>query len=311
MRCLQVMNSPDTITLDHRSKLLTQRVHIVMVAFFTNHIYFSETPNITWDDSFVPPELYNDLETELASVDAKKSQQVQKEKAGKIPRKKKKPKPTRKDKGKAKDTKTPKEKLDNPDVVEKPKRKRTQKTSVRSVIDITGDNEDDTPADKAEPPAKRIKRKKSIVDVGITLAPPPCRQCTSSQLLRKSIAELDDRSLIEDENVVDQLDDVPQQSKIKSKVPPMASKSVEEGSSESSTVCSRNFDLEHMQQQLKASQMELRIAQQQLQLANSRNEAQQNFYEAQRDLYEAQLADYRSQMHGGGSGKAEKAKEKA
>ena len=31
-----------------------------------------------------------------------------------------------------------------------------------------------------------------------------------------------------------------------------------------------NFDLEHMQQQLKASQVGLRIAQQQLQLANSR-----------------------------------------
>ena len=269
--CRLQVNSPDTITLDHRSKLLTQRVRTIMSAFFANRNYFSETPNITWDDSFVPPELYDDLGTELASVDAKKSQQVLKERAGKSPKKKvkerkveKKAKPTKKDKGKAKGTGKNKEKLEKPDVTKNPKRKRTQETSVRSVvIDITGDNEDNTSADKAEPPAKRIKHKKSINDVGITPAPgPPHRQCTSSQLLSKSIAELDS---------------------------------------------SRNFDLEHMQQQLKASQMELHIAQQQLQLANSRNEAQQNFYEAQRDLYEAQLADYRSQMRGQGSRKAKKA----
>ena len=70
------VNSPDTIALDHRSKLITQRVRTIMLAFFANRNYFSETPNITWDDSFVPPELYADLETELASIDAKKSQQV-------------------------------------------------------------------------------------------------------------------------------------------------------------------------------------------------------------------------------------------
>ena len=76
---------------------------------------------------------------------------------------------------------------------------------------------------------------------------------------------------------------------IKSKPPPKASKSIEEDSSSSSA---RNFELELMQQQLKASQEDLRIAQQQLQLANSRMEAQQN-------LYEAQLKGYRGQ----GSGK--------
>ena len=121
-----------------------------------------------------------------------------------------------------------------------------------------------------------------------------------TSLLSKLIAKLDDKSLIEDKNVVDQLHNVPHQSKIKSKAPPMASKSMDEGSS---SVSSRNFDLEHMQQQLKASQVELCIAQQQLQLANSRIEAQQNFYEAQRDLYESQLADYQLQMSGQGSGK--------
>jgi len=84
-----------------------------------------------------------------------------------------------------------------------------------------------------------------------------------------------------------------QSSKIKSKPPPKASKSMEESSSSS-----RNFDLERLQQQLKVSQEDLRIAQhcqQQLQLANSR-------IEAQRDLYEAQLAGYRAR--GQGSGKA-------
>ena len=100
------------------------------------------------------------------------------------------------------------------------------------------------------------------------------------------------RSSTEDEEDVDQLDiDIPNiesakmpksQSKIKSKPLPKA-----EGSS------SRNFDYEHVQQQLKVSQEELRIAQQQLQLANSRIEAQQKVYESQRNLYEAQLASYR------------------
>ena len=80
------------------------------------------------------------------------------------------------------------------------------------------------------------------------------------------------------------------QSKNKSKPPPpKASKSTEEGSSSSSS--SHHFELELMQQQLKASQEDLRIAQQQLQLANSR-------IEAQRNLYEAQLAGYRGQGNG-------------
>ena len=352
-------NSPDTTTLDRRVKLLTRRVHTVMLTFFANRNYFSEKPNITWDNSFVPPELYDDLETKLASIDAKESQQVQKEKVGESQGKnkeeqiaKEKDKSMQKDKGKAKDTEQDKE---NPDVAEYPKRKWMQKTSESSVvIGITSDDEDDASADVAEPPAKRVKHSNKSIDHVDINPVPPCRQCTSSQmecnlngwsvvckncpnaewtcslskakypshnsnvipnitgdtenptsLLSKSIAELDRRSLNEDENDVDQLDSILHQSKIKSKTPPKASKLMEEGSS---SITSRNFDLEHMQQQLKVSQVELQIAQQQLQLANSRIEAQQNFYEAQRDLYEAQLADYRLQMRGQGNGKA---KEKA
>ena len=71
----------DTITRDHRTKLLTRRVRAIMRAFNKNPNYLSVTPNIVWDDSFIPPELYDDLETELASLDAKESQQMQKEKA--------------------------------------------------------------------------------------------------------------------------------------------------------------------------------------------------------------------------------------
>ena len=84
----------------------------------------------------------------------------------------------------------------------------------------------------------------------------------------------------------------------KPKLPPQGSKPtvVEESSSSSSSP--RNFELEHLQQQLKMSQEELRIAQQQLQLANSRIEAQRELYEAQRELYEAQLAGYRGQGKG-------------
>jgi hypothetical protein len=70
----------DTITLDHRTKFLTRRVRAVMRAFNKNRNYFSDTPNITWDDSFVPHELYEDPETELESLDGKESQRVQKEK---------------------------------------------------------------------------------------------------------------------------------------------------------------------------------------------------------------------------------------
>jgi hypothetical protein len=73
----------------------------------------------------------------------------------------------------------------------------------------------------------------------------------------------------------------------KSHPPSKASKPIEEGSSSFSN--SHNFDLELMQQQLKASQEDFRIAQQQLQLANSR-------IEAQRNLYEAQLAGYRGRV---------------
>ena len=173
------VNSPDTIALVNRSKLITQRVRTIMLAFFVNRNYFSESPNITWDDSFVPPELYVNLETELASIDAKKSQQVLKEKVGKSQREKmeeqmakEKTKPTQEDKGKAKDTEQDKK---NPDDTENPKRKRTRRTSENSVVfNITGDNEDDTSADVAESPIKRVKHDKSIDDIDINPVPPPC-----------------------------------------------------------------------------------------------------------------------------------------
>ena len=88
--------------------------------------------------------------------------------------------------------------------------------------------------------------------------------------------------------------------------PPKAKTSMEgEDPPPTSSFNARNFDLEHMQQHLKASQEELRITQQQLQLANSRIEAQQKLYESQRDLYEAQPTGYRrSQVRGRSSGNA-------
>ena len=91
---------------------------------------------------------------------------------------KEKAKTTQNDKGKAKETAQDKE---NPDDTET-KRKWTQKTSENSLFDITSDNEDGTSADEAEPPAKRVRRKKSIDDVGIIPAPPPCHQCTVLQI---------------------------------------------------------------------------------------------------------------------------------
>ena len=253
------------------------------------------------------------------------------------------------DKGMAKDTAQDKEDTEETDDTEetnkieiKPKRKWRQKTS----------NDEAKPPgkrvmrrksiDDAPPCRRRARTKKECIPKGWPAT--ACKNCrhlkkrcslakgrnrqtenpqtVTSFLNKKPIAKLDDRSSIQDdEDVVDQLD--PQlstpkgQSKIKSKPPgpppsSKASNSMEEGSS-TSLFTSRNFDFEHLQQQLKVSQIEeeLRIAQQQLQLANSRIEALQKLYNSQRNLYEAQLAGYRqSQVRGQGSSSG-KAKERA
>ena len=79
----------DAITCERRTKLLTRRVRAIMRAFNKNPKYLSGvTPNITWDESFVPPDLYVNLESELASLDVKEPQQVQKEKAKESQRRK-------------------------------------------------------------------------------------------------------------------------------------------------------------------------------------------------------------------------------
>ena len=245
---------PDTITREHRTKLLTRRVRAVMRAFNKNPNYLNMIPDITWDDSFIPPELYD--ETELASLDTEESQQVQKEKEREKEKEKAresqsqnmeeqtvkewnnkgKAKEKSQDKEKAKETAQEKEK---PNDVEKRKRKCTRRTSEINPFDIS-DDEDGTTTDEAEPPAKRVKRKKSIDDIPV---PPPCRRCTklhkeckpngrraachscrNAKLLCsltkawrppliKSIAKQDDKSLIEDEDV-DQLDEDPQISNI-------------------------------------------------------------------------------------------------
>jgi hypothetical protein len=229
----------DTKTRDYRTKLLTRRVRAIMRAFNKNPNYLSVTPNITWDDSFIPPELYDDLETELASLDAKESQRVQKEKErekekAKESQKRKMEEQMAKEKAKAKqnDKGKAKETAQDEDDTEKPKRKWTRKSSESSLFDvirdngipadeteppeatqddkakaketaqdkeipddtenlkrkwtrktsessITGGNEDGTPADEAEPPAKRIKSKKTVDDIAV---PPPCRQCTMSEI---------------------------------------------------------------------------------------------------------------------------------
>jgi hypothetical protein len=206
-----------------------------MRAFNKNPNYLSGTPNITWDDSFIPPELYDDFEKiESASLDAKESQQVQKEEEKEWEKDKEKKwekieeqVTATQNKGKMKETAQEK---DDPENL---KRKWTGKTVASSLVfDISGDNEDGTSADEAEPPAKRVKRKKSIDNVGITPVPPPWKAKetaednekpddtekpkaqdlreirTSLYALTKSI--LDDRSSSEDEDEeVDQLDEVP------------------------------------------------------------------------------------------------------
>ena len=91
----------DSITRDHRSKLLTRRVRAIIRAFNKNPKYLSdEKPNITWDELFIPPELYVNLKRELESIDAKESQQVQKRKENEKEKEGKKEKMQEKEKGK-------------------------------------------------------------------------------------------------------------------------------------------------------------------------------------------------------------------
>ena len=173
-----------TITLHHRTKLLTRRVRAVMRAFNKNPNYLSERPNINWDDSFVPPQLY--VETELASPDGGERQQVQgdgkeweKEKAGEKMEErvsKDKANTMENDKGKAKETAQDRE---NPDETENLKRKRMRETSESGLaIDITSDTEDGPSSDESEPLAKRAKCKESSGNADM---PSPCQRCIISQ----------------------------------------------------------------------------------------------------------------------------------
>jgi hypothetical protein len=56
------------------------------------------------------------------------------------------------------------------------KRKWTRKTSASS----SSYKQDDASADEADPPAKQVKRKKLIDDVGV-IPVPPCQQCAKSK----------------------------------------------------------------------------------------------------------------------------------
>ena len=155
-----------------------------MSAFNKNRHYLSETPNITWDDTFVPPDLYGDLKAELERLDTKEGQQVQKEKARESQSlrieeqiAKEKANTMQNDKGKAKET------AQDPNETENSKRKRTRNTSEStSVFVISSDNEDGTSSDESEPLAKRVKYTEFIDNVGIIPMPPPCRRCTISQV---------------------------------------------------------------------------------------------------------------------------------
>ena len=146
-----------------------------MRAFNKNRNYLSETPNITWDDSFVPPELYG----ELASSDGKGSQgmQAKKRERDKASERmeeqmsKEKAKATQNDKRKTNLKETAQDKDDTENT------QRKWKSSESSLVfDIADDSEEGTSADEDEPSRKRFKRKNSIDDVGTI---PPCRQCTS------------------------------------------------------------------------------------------------------------------------------------
>ena len=147
-----------------------------MRAFNKNPNYLSERPNINWDDSFVPPQLY--VETELASPDGGERQQVQgdgkeweKEKAGEKMEErvsKDKANTMENDKGKAKETAQDKESFDE---IEKPKRKWTRNSNL--IFDFASDNEDSASSDESEPLAKRVNRKEFNDSVGIIPFPLP------------------------------------------------------------------------------------------------------------------------------------------
>jgi hypothetical protein len=159
-----------------------------MRAFNNNPNYLSETPNITWDSSFVPPNLYDDLGTDLGSLDTKDGLQVQKEMAGESQKLKMEEQMSRESantmqniKGKAKETVQDK---GNPDKTENFKRKWTGKTSESDlpvVIDITSDNEDATSSEESVPLARRIEYMESIDNVGNTQIP-TCRRCIISEM---------------------------------------------------------------------------------------------------------------------------------
>ena len=314
----------DIITREHRSKLLTRRVRAIMRVFGKNPNYLSgATPNITWDDSFIPPALYENLETERQKEKEREKEKTRESQKRKMEEQmaKEKAKVKQNDKEKAKET------MQDLDDTEKPKRKWTREISICS--DSCNDK-DDTSVEETEPSAKRVKRKKLIDDVGIVPDSPPCRRCAKSKKecipngwpaackscrqskmkcslakarnrgpnpnaipnmngdaakpqtitsrLRKSIAELDDSSS-EDEDVVNE--DVVDEDVVDEDI-------VDEDIVDNIVRANsrRNFDLEHLQQQLKAtqeelksSQDELRITHQQLQIANSRVKAQQNLKE--------------------------------
>ena len=182
----------DSITRDHRSKLLTRRVRAIIRAFKKNPKYLSdEKPNITWDELFIPPELYVNLKRELESLDVKESQQVQKrkengkedggkegevqekEKGKKLEKKERKKKARESQrqkmeqqiaKEKAKVAQSDKKKAntsqdkENPYETENSLPKRTVKTP--ECIYISSDDETDIPADVAKPPdaTKNYKR---------------------------------------------------------------------------------------------------------------------------------------------------------
>jgi hypothetical protein len=147
-----------------------------MRAFNKNPNYLSVTPDITWDDSFIPPELYDDIKTKLTNLEDAKEIQKKEEEEGPLASEEK-AKATQIDEGKAKETAAQDE--ENPDNTENPKKKRTRENSESNLF---GDIEDGgTSAHEAteEPPAKRVKLKNSIDDVGntVTILPPPCRRC--------------------------------------------------------------------------------------------------------------------------------------
>ena len=137
----------DAITREHRTQLLTRRVRAVMRAFNKNPKYLSGAiPNISWDDSFIPPELYENLQTELASLVAKENQQVQKEKERERENEKE------RENKKARENQRRKMEEQMANDTEKPKKKLARKTCEPSLFgSTTGNNKDGIPSDEAEP----------------------------------------------------------------------------------------------------------------------------------------------------------------